>query len=515
VKTLLSFLFILLLIGIGGALFLPMLLTICLVVVVAVASNCYWYLQLLSAQKLSTVNKQEDVFLNIAQEIEHQSSRIAIGGASVSYFIDKLSAFFSEQAQSSQDIALRVGNLEQSNAHIVELSNKVYQDINESQEESTKSINILQEVSTHQQGLDAQIQQTNTLLNELRDNASSISTIVDTINQLAEQTNMLALNAAIEAARAGEQGRGFAVVADEVRNLAKRTTEATHGIEVVLNQITAKSHESVNAIGLVSESGIQMTALVNDTAVKLNESMLKVQLAKDAMQNLNQYIDNAKSDNTGISSTANKLSTSINSNTAHLQEVSDKALEVSRYAEAIFRSLGDQDVDSKHHLVKKIAISAAKSISECLQQAISEGKFSQAQIFDTQYKQIKGTNPAKYNTAYDAFTDLKFPAIQEPILSQYDFTIYAGAVDINGYFPTHNKCFSQALTGNYDKDLVNSRSKRMFNDPTGIRCGQNTEVFLLQTYKRDTGEIMHDLSAPIYVNGKHWGGFRIGYTAET
>jgi methyl-accepting chemotaxis protein len=60
-------------------------------------------------------------------------------------------------------------------------------------------------------------------------------------------------------------------------------------------------------------------------------------------------------------------------------------------------------------------------------------------------------------------------------------------------------------------DIVNNRTKRIFSDRTGKRCGSNTQPFLLQTYKRDTGEVMHDLSAPIYVNGQHWGGFRIGY----
>ena len=106
------------------------------------------------------------------------------------------------------------------------------------------------------------------------------------------------------------------------------------------------------------------------------------------------------------------------------------------------------------------------------------------------------------------------PAIQEPLLEANSFIIYAGAVDKNGYFPTHNKKFSQPLTGNYETDLANNRTKRIFNDKTGSRCGSNTSTFLLQTYKRDTGEIMHDLSAPIYVNGKHWGGFRIGYKAK-
>ena len=102
------------------------------------------------------------------------------------------------------------------------------------------------------------------------------------------------------------------------------------------------------------------------------------------------------------------------------------------------------------------------------------------------------------------------PDIQEPILSE-ECILYAGAVDNNGYFPTHNKCFSQPLTGNYDTDIVKNRTKRIFDDPTGSRCGNHDKNFLIQTYKRDTGEIVHDLSVPIYINDKQWGGFRIGY----
>ncbi len=79
--------------------------------------------------------------------------------------------------------------------------------------------------------------------------------------------------------------------------------------------------------------------------------------------------------------------------------------------------------------------------------------------------------------------------------------------------PTHNKRFSLPLTGDYDKDFVGNRSKRVFDDPVGKQCGKHEMPFLIQTYRRDTGEIMHDISAPVYVNGRHWGGFRIGYRA--
>ena len=148
-----------------------------------------------------------------------------------------------------------------------------------------------------------------------------------------------------------------------------------------------------------------------------------------------------------------------------------------------------------------------------LQRSIASGKISESDLFNFNYQPVAGTNPQKFTTQFDSFTDNLLPQIQEPILEQNNFIIYAGAVDVNGYFPTHNRKFSKPMTGDYDVDLAQSRTKRIFDDRTGLRCGKNTESFLLQTYKRDTGEVMHDLSAPIYVKGRHWGGFRIGYKA--
>ena len=135
-------------------------------------------------------------------------------------------------------------------------------------------------------------------------------------------------------------------------------------------------------------------------------------------------------------------------------------------------------------------------------------------LMDRNYKPIDHTNPTKFHTRYDRFTDDVLPNIQEPILAGNDYILYAGAVDDHGYFPTHNRRYSQPLTGDYNTDLANNRTKRIFDDRTGSRCGSNTQKFLLQTYKRDTGEIMHDMSVPIYIKGRHWGGFRIGYKAN-
>ena len=106
------------------------------------------------------------------------------------------------------------------------------------------------------------------------------------------------------------------------------------------------------------------------------------------------------------------------------------------------------------------------------------------------------------------------PAIQEALLPRHEGLVFAIACTPQGYVPTHNKAFSQALTGDVQVDAVQNRTKRKFEDRTGIRCGSHQQAVLLQTYTRDTGELMHDLSVPIMVKGRHWGGLRLGYKPE-
>ena len=89
--------------------------------------------------------------------------------------------------------------------------------------------------------------QSSTVMREMGKRTNEISSIVDTINLIAERTNLLSLNASIEAARAGDAGRGFAVVAEEIRNLADRSAKATSDIGAIIRALQEVAHEAVTA----------------------------------------------------------------------------------------------------------------------------------------------------------------------------------------------------------------------------------------------------------------------------
>jgi methyl-accepting chemotaxis protein len=149
-----------------------------------------------------------------------------------------------------------------------------------------------------------------------------------------------------------------------------------------------------------------------------------------------------------------------------------------------------------------------------LRLAIDRGELKLEDLFDQNYAPIPNTKPQKFHTRYDSVADKLLPPLQEALLDRNPALSFAISCDTNGYVPTHNRRYTQPLTGDEAKDMAGNRTKRIFSDTVGKRCGSHEAPFLLQTYRRDTGEIMHDISAPVYVKGRHWGGFRIGYRTD-
>jgi HAMP domain-containing protein len=158
----------------------------------------------------------------------------------------------------------------------------------------------------------------------------------------------------------------------------------------------------------------------------------------------------------------------------------------------------------------------ARQYGDTFDNAIDSGLLSVNDVFDRSYVEIKGWawgEKPKFHTRFDAVTDRAVLVFQDKYLENEDF-VFAVGVDVNGYLPTHNSRFQQPLTGVPEKDLAGNRTKRIFNDPVGLAAAKNTEPSMLQVYSRDTGEVMWDVSSPVLVKGKHWGGFRVGVSME-
>lgn len=165
--------------------------------------------------------------------------------------------------------------------------------------------------------LEQDVGQAATTIQKVGEDTESVSTILDVIKEIAEQTNLLALNAAIEAARAGEQGRGFAVVADEVRVLAQRTQESTLQIESMITQLQTGAKNAVDAM----HAG-QGTVL---------KSVEQAEEAGAALQKITQAVQNITDMNTHIASASVEqasVAEEMNQNLTRAHDLSDENAEL-------------------------------------------------------------------------------------------------------------------------------------------------------------------------------------------
>jgi methyl-accepting chemotaxis protein len=162
------------------------------------------------------------------------SEQIATGTEEVAAQVSGVATASEEMAATSSEIARNCASAADSSKQASNLA--------------IEGVSVVQETVTGMGRIADRVTLTATTVERLGSRSDQIGEIVETIEDIADQTNLLALNAAIEAARAGEQGRGFAVVADEVRALAERTTKATKEIGMMIRDIQNDTKGAVSAM---------------------------------------------------------------------------------------------------------------------------------------------------------------------------------------------------------------------------------------------------------------------------
>jgi methyl-accepting chemotaxis protein len=342
-----------------------------------------------------------------------------------------------------------------------------------------------------------------------------VGKVAQGIDAIAKQTNLLALNATIEAARAGDAGRGFAVVAGEVKALAKQTSDATSEIDATLKTLSDRTHRLLDQSGKSikrAETARTGTAAIGEVMNTIGKAMGEVAGEASGITGAAGDIEQRCERLLGAFS---DMSTSAAQSSDNLQAARERVNRLLLVGENLISLTALSGVETVDTPFARAAVACAGEIQSLFEKAVEGGQISLSDLFDESYAPMTGTNPPQFTTRYAAFTDRVLPDIQEKMLALSDKVVFCAAIDRNGFIATHNRKFSQAQGKDVAWNTANSRNRRFFKDRTGLAAGQSTKPFLVQTYRRDMGGgnfvLMKDVSAPIAVRGRHWGGLRIGY----
>lgn len=380
------------------------------------------------------------------------------------------------------------------------------------------SVETIQNAGSRTQKLASWVQSLDNRITVIEDTIKSAQSNNNDIASIAAQVNILAINAKIEAARAGDAGRGFAVVAEAINELSRKTASAAEGI-----------NDSILTLGS------WVDALRGEASISANDAKGVLSDAADTDSSLSGIADHVrlidseakqiKSNAATVGTTMDKfaqsfaqMGTSLEQTAAGIHQVRQRSGTMVSQSETLIQSsvsLGGITGDTR--FINEVQ-SRAALISSTFEAAISKGAISSADLFSQNYTIIDGSDPQQVMASFTALADQMLPEIQDQALEFDPRIVFCAAINKNGYIPTHNTIFSQPLRSDPVWNMANCRNRRIFDDPVGMKAGNNTEPFLLQIYHRDMGGgtivTLKDISAPIIVGGKLWGGLRLAYTSE-
>jgi len=342
--------------------------------------------------------------------------------------------------------------------------------------------------------------------------SENIEEILQTVRGFSNQTNMLALNAAIEAARAGDAGRGFSVVADEVRDLSKKVQDATDNIEMVVQEIQTSVQQTsegtdtiISNIGQIRSELAQLSDQhkgVIEDAERNHHELLGISAALEQLSATNNENRTRSEQITSTSGTIHQAMTDASSQSLALRQATEATIELLSHFQ-----IGQGNFEHQLNTVMQCRDEFVDALAALEKRGIN--------VFDTHYQAIPNTNPQKHQTNYAEALRQYCQTMVDRWKGDREHCLYTLPLDKNGYVAIHQSERSRPMTGNVEQDTAFSRHDRiMANNETEIRRASSTAPFLLQSYIRDTGEILFDLSVPVIYKGRHWGAIINGLSIE-
>ena len=450
-------------------------------------------------------------------------TQIASAVSTLGFEIVDVSGFFDDILQQAADQKSTLGSLRKQSSTVETASKQVLtvsqrlshaaQTSVQSAEETFHNIAVsgktAQEMAAWVSELSGRTDLVNSTLNDVSKNNAQIVLI-------ARQVNTLAINAKIEAARAGDAGRGFSVVADAINELSQQTSTAAvqisenvetlaawiMGVAQDARDVAEKAADVLKNSEKNSQSLTEMEHMLRESQTQAQDIAKEAERMQKAVQSFSPSLAN-------IDQAASKTTDGISEATRRIHNLIDTSESLVQANAA----LGNAGADTPFFTYVQ---STAAQISDTIDSAIKSGRISKADMFDRNYTPIPGTDPQQVMTRFTTFLDEILPPFQEAALDVDAKVVFCAAVDNNGYLPTHNKKFSQPQSDDPVWNTANCRNRRIFDDRVGLKAGRNKEPLLMQVYRRDMGggqfTMMKDISAPIYVQGQHWGGLRFAVT---